>query len=553
MVRAREDQAGTSVRCWGCGNEVRVPDSILGGRLAGSYAKALRELLSPTHYFTAVGMGVVMSALLCVPRAGILLGVAFALVMSWYYQDNMERAGLDYAGMGDEIERLRLVDRVLRVLLGALGLCALFAPLYFRNWGHLLPGERTVPIERSLMFASFSLWLIAPLILLSFNARDARGRLAPWSVVGLLARHPIATLVSLLMLPVGFATIEFCTAIASWYEGIMPLMVADLFPTPTVSYVNMVGRELHFFYDQLHPVDRPVSYLIQNAFPDYLRAVSRGFFLTGTIPESLPLGSAYRFDPSFFETQPITYFWFRFVFAALIIAAAGFVLAVQSVWLGLIVAIGSSRKAITGTALAIHTPVEPPRILGESHAAVEPAIPSAWTGLLLHPHVDASEHAPRTAPPSPSAAVAAAAPESNGSQNAAHVQTRRTILIVDDERSFAHAIGRILADRGYAVLVAGEAEEGMRQARAARPDLIVLDLVLPDRPGIQLCRQIRADDHTRHTPIIVATYKNEAAEEVSALEAGADDFVGKPYVIEVMIARIERLLHRRQPLANTHV
>jgi CheY-like chemotaxis protein len=549
-VRVRQDLAGTSVRCWGCGNEVRVPELHFGGRLAEMFAKTFQEVLSPTHCFAAVGMGLVMATLLSAPRVGLILGVAFALVMSWYYQDNMERAGLDYARLGDEIEPLQFRDRAMRVALGFLALCALFTPLYFRNWGHLLPGVRTYPLARTLMLAAFSTWFITPLVLLAFNARDARGRLSPWSVVRVLARHPFATLASLLILPLGFAAIEFFAAVVSWYEGVMPLMVADLFPTPSVKYVDKIGRELHFFYDDLHPVDRPVSVLVTNAFPDYFRAVSRGFFLTGTIPESLPTGYSWRFDPSFFDTQRETYFWFRFVFAAIILAAVGCVLAVQSVWLGLIVALGSRRTALEGTSLAIHAESRET----EPASAVEaklPSIPSAWSGLLLRPAVDSSAN-PSPVPALPLVHTSPSAAEFNGSPSAAQAATRRTILIIDDERAFAHAIARILAERGYAVLVAGGAEDGLRQARVGHPALIVLDLLLPDRSGIEVCRQLRSEEHTRNTPIIVTTYKTSAEDEIGALESGADDFVGKPYVVEVLIARIERQIARGKPIAAPH-
>lgn len=510
--------------------------------------RSLRELLDPTRCFLALGAGAAMAALLCVPRAGLALGIGFALVMSWFYQDNMERAGLDFARIGEEIEPLRIRDRILRALLGCFGLCALLAPLFFRNWGHLLPGDRTVPMERSLMISAFSAWLVTPLILLAFNARDVRGRLSPPSALRLLLSHPFATLAGLLVLPVGFLAAELCVAVASWYEGVMPLMLSDLFPTPAVNWGSSGRLELRFFYDDLHPVVRPVDQMIANAFPDYVRAIGRGFFLSGTIPESLPLGKQIRFDPSFFGSSVRSYFWFRYLFAAFILASSGCVLAVQSVWLGLVVAIGSRRAPREETAPTIHPQIEPVQHVVEPHAPTEPVLPAAWSGLQFHP-VDEPAANASSAPAGPTTPAAG----SNGTRDGVHVATRRTILIVDDERAFAHAIGRILAERGHAVLIAGGYEEGLRQARVARPDVIVLDLLLPDRPGLELCRQLRSEAPTRDTPIIVTTYKSGTEEEIGTREAGADDFLAKPYVVDVLIAQIERRLVRSQALAVPHV
>ena len=78
----------------------------------------------------------------------------------------------------------------------------------------------------------------------------------------------------------------------------------------------------------------------------------------------------------------------------------------------------------------------------------------------------------------------------------------------------------------------------------SRPDLIVLDLLLPDRPGLELCHELRADPRTKAVPIIIATYKS-GDDEVAGLTQGADDYIAKPYVVEVLIARIQKQLRNR--------
>ena len=120
--------------------------------------------------------------------------------------------------------------------------------------------------------------------------------------------------------------------------------------------------------------------------------------------------------------------------------------------------------------------------------------------------------------------------------------TRPTrILLVDDEVSIQRAVGPLLQSRGYEVEIAGTARDALKAASEHRPDLIVLDLGLPDIEGTEVCRRIRSDSPA---PIIVLSARGGEADKVSALDLGADDYVTKPFNPEELLARIRVALRR---------
>jgi two-component system KDP operon response regulator KdpE len=115
------------------------------------------------------------------------------------------------------------------------------------------------------------------------------------------------------------------------------------------------------------------------------------------------------------------------------------------------------------------------------------------------------------------------------------------ILLVDDEVSIQRAVAILLESRGYLVEVASTGAEALRMVEAQPPDLLVLDLGLPDLDGIEVCRRLR---RTSKTPIIVLSARAGEAEKVKALELGADDYVTKPFGPEELVARIRVALRR---------
>jgi two-component system KDP operon response regulator KdpE len=121
------------------------------------------------------------------------------------------------------------------------------------------------------------------------------------------------------------------------------------------------------------------------------------------------------------------------------------------------------------------------------------------------------------------------------------MSTRGRLLLVDDETSIQRAVGPLLRSRGYDVEIVGTATEALRVVSDRAPDLIVLDLGLPDIEGTEVCRRIR---ETLKIPIIVLSARGAEADKVNALDLGADDYVTKPFGPEELLARIRVALRR---------
>jgi len=120
------------------------------------------------------------------------------------------------------------------------------------------------------------------------------------------------------------------------------------------------------------------------------------------------------------------------------------------------------------------------------------------------------------------------------------------ILIIEDERSLVEVLTCNLEREGFDVLVANDGQEGLRQAQLKLPDLIVLDLMLPLKPGLEVCRELRMGPRTQDIPIIMVTAKAEESDQLVGFATGADDYVTKPYSIKVLIQRIKKELRRIQ-------
>jgi two-component system phosphate regulon response regulator PhoB len=130
--------------------------------------------------------------------------------------------------------------------------------------------------------------------------------------------------------------------------------------------------------------------------------------------------------------------------------------------------------------------------------------------------------------------------------------TRPKILIIEDERPLADALASNLKREGFEVSVAYDGQDGLRWAQVTLPDLIVLDLILPVLPGLEVCRSLRAGAKTRAIPIIMVSAKAEENDELVGFAMGADDYVTKPFSIKVLIERIKRLLGRRGARQESH-
>jgi two-component system phosphate regulon response regulator PhoB len=120
------------------------------------------------------------------------------------------------------------------------------------------------------------------------------------------------------------------------------------------------------------------------------------------------------------------------------------------------------------------------------------------------------------------------------------------ILVIEDERSLVEILTVNLEREGFEVLFAHDGQEGLRQAQLKLPDLIVLDLMLPLKPGLEVCRDLRMNTRTQQIPIIMVTAKAEETDELVGFATGADDYVTKPYSMKILIQRIKKELRRSQ-------
>ena len=121
------------------------------------------------------------------------------------------------------------------------------------------------------------------------------------------------------------------------------------------------------------------------------------------------------------------------------------------------------------------------------------------------------------------------------------------ILIVEDEAALVTLLRYNLEQEGFDVGEAADGEEALLRAQEDKPDLIVLDWMLPLMSGIEVCRRLRRMPETRAVPIVMLTARGEEADKVRGLEGGADDYVTKPFSPVELIARIRALLRRAQP------
>jgi two-component system phosphate regulon response regulator PhoB len=121
------------------------------------------------------------------------------------------------------------------------------------------------------------------------------------------------------------------------------------------------------------------------------------------------------------------------------------------------------------------------------------------------------------------------------------------ILVVEDEAAIAELIAINLRHAGFEVTLAGDAEQALAEVDAVLPGLVVLDWMLPGQSGLSLARQWRAQERTRELPIIMLTARAEEADKVSGLDAGADDYLAKPFSANELLARIRAVLRRRAP------
>jgi DNA-binding response OmpR family regulator len=125
----------------------------------------------------------------------------------------------------------------------------------------------------------------------------------------------------------------------------------------------------------------------------------------------------------------------------------------------------------------------------------------------------------------------------------------RSVLLVEDDARVRRALRLALQDEGYDVAEAATGESGLDELRVSMPDVVLLDVMLPDLDGFTVCREIRRESDV---PVIMVTARTDSHDVVGGLEAGADDYVTKPLVAKELSARIRALLRRAEPFSHRH-
>ena len=118
------------------------------------------------------------------------------------------------------------------------------------------------------------------------------------------------------------------------------------------------------------------------------------------------------------------------------------------------------------------------------------------------------------------------------------------ILVVDDEEHIAELISYNLASNGYKVIIANNGNDAVKLAVEEKPNLILLDLMIPGKDGYDVCKDIRSNSEIRNTPIIMLTAKSEELDKILGLELGADDYITKPFSVRELLARVKAVLRR---------
>ncbi len=118
------------------------------------------------------------------------------------------------------------------------------------------------------------------------------------------------------------------------------------------------------------------------------------------------------------------------------------------------------------------------------------------------------------------------------------------ILLVEDEEEIRDLVKFNLEREGYRVSTAPDGEEGLRQAFETRPDLIVLDIMLPTRNGLEILRELRNEPHTQDVPVLLLTARSTELDKLLGFEYGADDYISKPFSVRELLARVRAVLRR---------
>lgn len=123
-----------------------------------------------------------------------------------------------------------------------------------------------------------------------------------------------------------------------------------------------------------------------------------------------------------------------------------------------------------------------------------------------------------------------------------HINDKKKILVVEDEEDMVYAVGLELESNGYKVITAYDGRQGLEKARRERPDLIILDILLPGLDGYKVCRMLKFDEKYKNIPIVMLTARAQDSDKKTGKEVGADAYITKPFEPKVLVTKIKELL-----------
>lgn len=121
---------------------------------------------------------------------------------------------------------------------------------------------------------------------------------------------------------------------------------------------------------------------------------------------------------------------------------------------------------------------------------------------------------------------------------------KNTVLIADDDSDLVNLLDTMLSKEGFKILTANDGEAALRQVKDNKPDLVVLDVGMPGKNGLDVCKTLRLEERTRDIPIIMLTARSDEIDRVLGLELGADDYMTKPFSVRELILRVKKILKR---------
>ena len=122
------------------------------------------------------------------------------------------------------------------------------------------------------------------------------------------------------------------------------------------------------------------------------------------------------------------------------------------------------------------------------------------------------------------------------------VSAKKKILIVDDEDDILHFLALVLREKGYEVVTASGGHEALTQAQIEQPDLVLLDIMMPQMDGWEVLKLLRVDEETAHIPVAMLSARTEAKDRVQGLQEGVVDYICKPFSLKELLSKIEQVL-----------